>query len=448
MKSKSKENKLNKLNKLTNKNGKKLKVLFVHQNFPGQFKHLAPALVNLGCDVLAMPLRQTSGVPAGIWNGVKIIPYDISRSSTPNIHPWAIDFESKIIRAEGLFNAALNLKNKQNYQPDIIISHYGWGESLLLKQVWSNAKLGVYCEFFYDADGPENNFDAEFSNPQNLSIEQERCRLYFKNLHSFLTFQNNNADLGICPTFWQRSTFPQEYQQKISVIHDGIDTNFLRPNPNIKIKLSENLTLQKSDEIITFVNRNLEPYRGYHIFMRCLPELLKRRPNAHILIVGGDKVSYGAAPSPEKYGKNSWKNIFINEVRPQISDQNWQRVHFLGNVPYQNFIGILQISSVHIYLTYPFVLSWSLLEAMSCGAAIVTSDTEPLREVIKDNETGKMVNFFDKTTLINTICHLLDNPQERQRLGENARQFAINNYDLQSVCLPKQIQWVKTLAEL
>ena len=114
----------------------------------------------------------------------------------------------------------------------------------------------------------------------------------------------------------------------------------------------------------------------------------------------------------------------------------------------QNFIGILQISSVHIYLTYPFVLSWSLLEAMSCGAAIVTSDTEPLREVIKDNETGKMVNFFDKTTLINTICHLLDNPQERQRLGENARQFAINNYDLQSVCLPKQIQWVKTLAEL
>jgi glycosyltransferase involved in cell wall biosynthesis len=179
--------------------------------------------------------------------------------------------------------------------------------------------------------------------------------------------------------------------------------------------------------------------------MRALPQLLKERPNARVLLVGADDVSYGARPDTAKYGAAKWKDIFANEVRGQISDADWQRVHFLGHVPYQYFIPLLQLSTVHVYLTYPFVLSWSLLEAMSAGCAIVASDTQPLREAIVHNQTGKLVNFFDPTALAQSVCELLNNSEERIRLGANARAFAQANYDLQTVCLPKQLAWVEQL---
>jgi glycosyltransferase involved in cell wall biosynthesis len=215
----------------------------------------------------------------------------------------------------------------------------------------------------------------------------------------------------------------------------------LIPNPNVTLNLQSGLGLSKADEVITFVNRNLEPYRGYHIFMRSLPEILQRRPKAHVLIVGGDDVSYGAKPE----NGTSWKELFASEVKPQISDNDWKRIHFLGKIPYTHFIALLQLSTVHVYLTYPFVLSWSLLEAMSTGCAIVASDTQPLHEAIRHNETGRLVNFFDAQSLSNEVCELLDNPTDRQRLGSNARAFAQEHYDLQTACLPRQLEWVERL---
>jgi glycosyltransferase involved in cell wall biosynthesis len=176
--------------------------------------------------------------------------------------------------------------------------------------------------------------------------------------------------------------------------------------------------------------------------MRALPELLRRRPHARVLLVGGDDVSYGARPP--QGGK--WKDIFAQEVRGQISDADWQRVHFLGHIPYQHFIPLLQLSTVHVYLTYPFVLSWSLLEAMSAGCAIVASDTHPLREAIVHNETGRLVDFFDAPALAAQVSDLLDDPGERARLGAHARAFAVRHYDLRSVCLPRQMAWVEGLA--
>jgi len=236
------------------------------------------------------------------------------------------------------------------------------------------------------------------------------------------------------------------------VVHDGIDTLAVAPNPAVSLTLKmssgQDLVLTRQDEVITFVNRNLEPYRGYHTFMRALPQLLKERPNARVLLVGADDVSYGARPDVAKYGAAKWKDIFANEVRGQISDADWQRVHFLGHVPYQYFIPLLQLSTVHVYLTYPFVLSWSLLEAMSAGCAIVASDTQPLREAIVHNETGKLVDFFDASALADSVCELLNNPEERKRLGANARAFAQANYDLQTVCLPKQLAWVERLIDI
>ena len=417
-----------------------MNILFIHQNFPGQFKFLAPALAQQGHHVVAMTMQK---VNAKEWQGIKLAHYTASRGTTPNVHPWVSDFETKVIRSEACFKAALQLK-ASGFTPDVIIAHHGWGESLFLKDVWPHAKLAIYCEFFYHPHGADVGFDPEFPPTDTGDV----CRLRLKNLNNLLHFEVAHA--GISPTHWQASTFPEAFRQKITVVHDGIDTVALAPNAAVRLTLKkadgQDLALTRQDEVITFVNRNLEPYRGYHVFMRALPELLKRRPNARVLIVGADDVSYGARPTQAQNGGTKWKDIFANEVRPHISDADWQRVHFLGHVPYQYFIPLLQLSTVHVYLTYPFVLSWSLLEAMSVGCAIVASDTQPLHEAIKHNETGRLVNFFDAKALAQAVCDLLDNPAERARLGANARQFAQASYDLQTVCLPKQLAWVEGLA--
>lgn len=406
-----------------------MNILFIHQNFPGQFKFLAPALVQRGHNVVAMTMQKTE---LGDWQGVKLAPYTANRGTTANIHPWVSDFETKTIRGEACFRAATSIK-AQGFIPDLIIAHHGWGESLFLKEVWPEAKLAIYCEFYYHSQGADVGFDPEFPPKDAADV----CRLRLKNLNNLLHFEV--ADAGMSPTHWQASTFPEAFRSKITVVHDGIDTQTLAPNPHVTLTLNGNLHLTREDEIITFVNRNLEPYRGYHIFMRALPEILNERPNARVLIVGGDDVSYGARPE----NGQKWKDHFVNEVRPQINDADWARVHFLGNIAYQYFIPLLQLSTVHVYLTYPFVLSWSLLEAMSVGCAIVASDTKPLHEAIRHDETGRLVGFFDIKGLVKEVCALLANPADRQRLGHSARLFAQQNYDLNDVCLPKQLAWVE-----
>ncbi len=411
-----------------------MRILFIHQNFPGQFKFLAPALAaDPANTVVAMTMQKTK---AAEWQGVELVPYAAKRGTTPNVHPWVSDFETKAIRGEACFRAALQLK-AEGFSPEVIIAHPGWGESLFLKEVWPQAKLGIYCEFYYHTHGADTGFDPEFP----AKDEGDVCRLRLKNLNNLLHFEV--ADAGISPTHWQASTFPEPFRSKITVVHDGIDCDAIAPNPAATLTLNGSLKLTRDDELITFVNRNLEPYRGYHIFMRALPEILKRRPKARVLIVGGDDVSYGARPE----GSKKWKDIFANEVRPQISDADWGRVHFLGNIPYQYFIPLLQLSTVHVYLTYPFVLSWSLLEAMSAGCAIVASDTQPLHEAIKHGDTGRLVGFLDVAGLAKEVCSLLDDPAARQQLGANARAFARANYDLRTVCLPKQLAWVEGLMQ-
>ena len=408
-----------------------MNILIVHQNFPGQFKQLAPALAAQGHQVVAFSTRNHE---AKLWQGVKVIPYTIKRGSGRDIHPWVSDFESKVIRAEAAFQHALSLREK-GFIPDVILAHPGWGESLFLNEVWPQAKLAIYAEYFYQSNGGDVGFDPEFGRKST----GDACRLRIKNLNYSLHFQT--ADAGLSPTHWQASTFPPEFQKKIRVIHDGIDTDVVKPDPQARYVVSPQLSLSRQDEVVTFVNRNLEPYRGYHVFMRGLPQLLQQRPKAHVVVVGGDEVSYGSAP---KNG-TSWKQIFIDEVRPHINDADWSRVHFVGKLPYEDYMALMQVSSVHVYLTYPFVLSWSLLEAMAMGAAIVASDTVPVAEVIEHGVNGLRVPFFDVLQWVSTIADLLDNPAMRERLGQKARQTIVQNYDLHSVCLPEQLAWVNAL---
>lgn len=411
-----------------------MNLLFVHQNFPGQFKHLAPALASAGHRVLAMTMREAR---ERFWNGVELVPYGLSRSSTPGIHPWVVDWETKVIRGEACYRDALRLK-ASGFMPDAIVAHPGWGESLFLKEVWPQARLGMYSEFFYHRHGADVGFDPEFP----VIDEGEVCRIRLKNLNHLAHFAL--ADAGLSPTHWQASTFPEPFRSRITVVHDGIDTQAMRPRADAALTLNGSLRLGRGDEIITFVNRNLEPLRGYHVFMRALPELLRRRPRARVLLVGGNDVSYGLRPE----GGRSWTEIYAAEARARISDADWSRVHFLGHVAYEHFTLLLQLSTVHVYLTYPFVLSWSLLEAMSVGCAIVASDTQPVREAIRHGDTGRLVDFFDAAGLADEVCDLLADPGERARLGARARVFAQEHYDLRAVCLPRQMQWVRELAAL
>jgi glycosyltransferase involved in cell wall biosynthesis len=404
-----------------------MKFLFIHQNFPAQFKNIAPQLARLGHEVVALTPRDLG---TENWGGVRIVNYAIHQASGTNLHRWLSDLETKTIRAEACFLAALTLK-KDGFSPDRIIAHPGWGESLFLKEVWPQARLGIYCEFYYNLDGFDVGFDPEHSDVR----EDEGCRLRLRNANNLMHF--DIADAGLSPTEWQKSTFPVPFRNKISVVHEGIDTDILRPNDQVRLKIGERVNLQKGDPIITFVNRNLEPYRGYHIFMRALPAVLKAHPTARVLIVGGDEVSYGSAPP----GGRSWKDIYLDEARQDLSAEDLRRIHFLGKIGYEQFVSILQISMVHVYLTYPFVLSWSLLEAMSSGCSIIASNTDPVKEVISQGEEGVLVDFFATKEIANEILDLLEKPAKRHSLSSKSRDKILKHYDLKSACMPRSLEW-------
>jgi glycosyltransferase involved in cell wall biosynthesis len=407
-----------------------MRILFVHQNFPGQFKHLAPVLsADKSNQVVGFSMNNVQGSET-----LRVINYQVARGAVKETHELLREFQTKVLRADAAYRAAENLK-KSGFSPDVIVAHPGWGESLFLKDVWPSARLGIYCEFYYQTKGADVGFDPEFSD-----LTEDRTRwVHVKNFSNIIQFES--ADAGISPTLWQADTFPHPFRKKISVIHDGILTSKVKPDPAAFVTINGNIRLDRDSEVITFVNRNLEPYRGYHVFMRALPLILRERPKARVVIVGGDGVSYGrAAPN----GK-TWKQVFLEEIR---QDLDMSRVHFVGNLSYANFVRLMQISTVHVYLTYPFVLSWSLMEAMSIGCAIVASNTGPVLEVIQPNKTGVLVDFFDQQALADAVCSLIENPKLRQQLGHNAREFAIANYDLESICLPKQIQWINNLLEL
>ena len=407
-----------------------MKILIVHQNFPGQFKHLYLELLkNPQNHVTAFTMNSF----AAVHENFQVVSYQAAKGGAKDVHPWVAETESKVIRGDAAFRAAMKLK-KEGFEPDLILAHPGWGESLFLKQVWPNAKMVIYCEFHYASQGADVGFDPEFPTVDEADV----CRIRMKNVNNFLHF--DMADGGISPTEWQKSTFPEPFRSKIKVVHDGIDTDAVKPNSAVALQVGIH-RLTRADEIVTFVNRNLEPYRGYHTFMRALPQIMKARPQARILIVGGEGVSYGAKPPAGQ----TWKQIFLDEVKDQI---DLSRVHFLGHIEYKYFIPLLQLSRVHVYLTYPFVLSWSLLEAMACGCSIVASDTAPIKEAIIDQQTGLLVDFFSPNDVAQKTIRVLEDASMRTVLGKNARAFAKAHYDLHRVCLPKMLEVISTTVKL
>jgi glycosyltransferase involved in cell wall biosynthesis len=404
-----------------------VKILFVHQNFPGQYKHLASAYA-------ADPENEVVGLTMNEFRSsaaVKIVRHTALQSA-PSANGYLAELDTQIRRGESAANAAWRLR-EEGFIPDVICAHPGWGEALFIKGVFPAAKLLCYQEFYYQSAGSDVNFDPEYPTGTREATQY----LSIRNANILMSLAA--SDWNVSPTAWQRSQFPGIWQNRISVIHEGIDTNRVRPDKKAWLALGkDSRRLCANDEVITFVNRNLEPYRGFHTFMRCLPELLRRRPNAHVVIVGGDEVSYGQRlPDGETY-----RQRYSRELEGQL---DFSRIWFVGRIDYATYLNVLQISSVHVYLTYPFVLSWSMLEAMSVGVPLIASSTHPVNEVVEHGKNGILVDFFSPSQICQRICEVLDHPTRFSSLGENARDIIKQRYDLETVCLPQHLQLIRTL---
>ncbi|CCD91750.1 Glycosyl transferase, group 1 [Bradyrhizobium sp. ORS 375] len=396
-----------------------MKVLFVHNNFPAQYRNLAAALAKEpGNELVAIGAANAQPMPS-----VRLLKYALAGADVSATHPFARRFDLECRRAEQVLYSLSSLA-ASGFSPDVILAHPGWGETLPLRTMFPKARIILYCEFFYGAQGRDLGFDPEFPTPGL----DGHIGLHLKNATTLLALED--CDIGVSPTSWQHSTFPTQYQNKIEIVHEGIDTALVKPKPLARLRLPDGRELNRNDEVVTFVARNLEPLRGYHIFMRALPKILARRPQAQVVIIGGDGLSYGLAPPA---GTN-WKTTFLNEVRSQL---DLSRVHFMGRVSYETFLTTLQVSSAHVYLTYPFVLSWSMLEAMSAGCVVIGSDTAPVREVLQHGDNGMLVPFHAVDELADRVSAALKDRDRMQPMREAARRYVIEHFDAERVCVPK-----------
>jgi glycosyltransferase involved in cell wall biosynthesis len=403
--------------------------LFIHQNFPAQYVHIVRHLAAQKQNhVYFITQSALNDIP-----NVTKLPYRPDFPPFSTCHPYSATFDAAVRTGAAVAEICKRLRS-DNVIPDIVVGHCGWGETLFVKGVFPEVPLLSYFEFFYHSRGVDVGFDPEFA----AIREDDHARLQIRNAVNNLSF--DACDWGHTATQWQRSLFPTTMQAKISALHEGVDTSQVQPDIGAWLNLARGkVVLTRNDEVITYVSRNLEPYRGFHILMRALPEILNRRPLAHVLIVGGDGLSYGDPPP----GGGTYREFMLREVGSRL---DLTRVHFLGQVPYPVYLNILQVSTVHIYLTYPFVLSWSLVEAMSAGCLIVGSKTAPVQEVLRDRENGLAVDFFAVDQIADRVEEVFSSPDRMQHLRDVARSEAVKLYDTESVSLPRWEGLLTTLA--
>ncbi len=401
--------------------------LFIHQNFPGQYKHLIRHLTqNPANRVYFVSQPNANWMP-----GVTRIVYRPDLGSALHCHPYSVDFELAVRHGTAVADT-LRMMKAQGVTPDIVIGHSGWGEMLCVKDVFPDVPLLAYFEFFYHAAGVDTDFDPEFP-----PVDSDGGRLRMRNAVNLLS--HACADWGHTPTAWQHGLYPAEMRPRISVIHEGIDTDLVRPDAEACFRVpGGGLILTGEDEVITYVARNLEPYRGFHVAMRAVAEIQRRRPKARFVIVGGDAVSYGGPPPDGA----TYRQRMLAELDGRL---DLGRIHFTGPLPYADYLRLLQLSSAHIYLTYPFVLSWSLLEAMAAGCAVIGSATPPVEEAIRHGENGMLVDFFSPAAIADAVETVLNNPEATRAMRDNARRTVVGRYDLRSRVLP---QWERLLGDL
>lgn len=397
-----------------------MNILFLHRSFPAQFKYIAYELAkDSNNNVVFITNSEAFEI-----EGIEKVIYKPEIFDIGNSNPYLNSYNSAIAHAKGAARVALNLKNK-GFIPDIIYGHSGWGVMMFMKDIFPDVPMLCYFEWFQNPFGADTGFLEEINENQSAGL---RCS------NSQVLVDLYSSDGGLSPTHWQKSQFPQEFHNKIKVIHDGIETDFFKSQNNVEFLVKDkNITLTQQDEVITYGTRGMEPYRGFPQFMEAIEKVLKERPKAHVLIAGEDKVYYRG-----KLENNSYKKLMLDKLNLDMD-----RVHFAGPLTYEDYLKFLQISSVHIYLTVPYVLSWSVLEAMAVGCCVVASNTAPVLEVMKDGYNGFLVDFNNIDEIASKIEFALDDKTSMQTIRENARKTIINDYDLQTL-LPKQIEYIKS----
>ena len=390
---------------------------------PGQFLYMCLYLRNAGHNVVFVTQNSINRIE----NVTQVI-YPKTREPTPNNHPYLRTLEDAVLHGQAVYRSIQHLC-KMGVKPDIVIGHAGWGETLFVKDALPGVPILNYWEFFYNAVGQDFAFDPEY--PSSID---NMLSLRIKNAVALMSWAS--GERGITPTRWQYSTHPAGMQEKMSIIHEGIDTRKNRPNPDAVYTLPDGRELRPGMKVVTYVARNLEPYRGFHVFMRGLPELLKRHADAQIVIVGNEGVGYG---QNLPFG-DSYKKRLLAEV-----DIDLDRVCFTGLLSMDDLMKCLQVSSAHVYLTYPFVLSWSVLQAMACGCLVIGSRTAPVEEVIVDRRNGLLVDFFDRAALVDRVDEALSNPDAFSAIRHAARTTILAAYDLESICLPRQLSLLDSL---
>jgi len=409
-----------------------MRLLFLHPYFPGQFQHLARWLANqpgmriwaVGDDAMA---ARTPLNPA-----ITIHRYTLAEGAQARGgHPHGQAHEAALWRAQAAAGV-LRAMRTAGEEPDVVWSHPGWGDALYVRDIFPRARLLGYCEFFYRPQGADIGFDPEFP-----LTEEELAGVRLRNSVNLLNLEA--CHWGLSPTGWQRTLHPAAYADRISVVHDGVHTDRVKPEEGAVATLPDGRRLTRQDEVLTFVNRNLEPYRGFHRFMRALPEIQRRRPRLQTVIVGGNGVSYGRPPP----GGGSWKDALLAELGDRL---DLSRIHFTGQVPLPTYLALLQVATAHVYLTYPFVLGWSMLDAMATACPIIASATPPVQEVMQDGVNGLLVDFHDHQALADRVVRVLADPAGHRFLGQAARQTVMERYDLRRVCLPRQLRILTDLA--
>jgi glycosyltransferase involved in cell wall biosynthesis len=396
-----------------------MRVLVIHQNFPGQFAHLVRTWSQRpGWDVRGLGRDTAPGLPG--FNA--LTRYAPARAVRANQHTYLRQMEDATLHGQATARAMLKLR-QTGFVPHVIVAHPGWGETLYAKDVFPDTRLVHLCEWFYSADGADVGFDPEF--PVGFDT---RARI--RTWNALHTLNLTHCDVAVAPTQWQKSRHPDVFHPKIRVQHEGIATHELGPDPDAIVTTPSGLVLGGGEidrPVLTYVARNLEPYRGFHIFMRALERIQRVEPRCHALIVGGDEVSYGQRPPANGSNKSAtarnWREHMLTQVKLDPT-----RTHFMGRLPREQYLRVLQVSNAHVYLTYPFVLSWSLLEAMACGTPILASDTAPVREVMRDGENGRLVDFFDTAAIadaaINTMHSESANVSWRMQAMADAQRYS------------------------
>jgi glycosyltransferase involved in cell wall biosynthesis len=405
-----------------------MKYLFVHQNFPAQFLHLLRHL----SDQKQHDLLFLTEAVRGQLPGVRKLVHAVSRPPTANIHRDAREFELAMLRAEAVAKAAMSLKTL-GFVPDVIVGHHGWGELLNLHDVWPSAPLLGYQEFYYNTEGFDVGFDPEFPMGDDIG-----SRIRAKNAVNLLALASPGH--GQTPTLFQHSTYPAWARDNISVLPEGVDLETCKPDPELRKRtvMLGGYKVRPSDKLVTYVVRDLEPYRGFHVMMRALPKILRERPDARVILVGGDNVSYGA-----RLEKGSWRERMLDEVGSQL---DMERVHFPGRVPYDTYTKLLQRSDAHVYLTYPFVASWSLRESLATGCAVVASDTAPVREFVTHRKTGMLVPFLQPEKIADGVLELLEDAALNRRVRKAGRAWAEANLDMAQYLAGYEALIAKTIA--